>query len=143
MLEIKSFQFDNQDLIAKAFAIRTSVFVKEQGVDSDLEMDENDAIAHHYLVSDNDVAIATARWRETSNGIKLERFAVLENFRNQKIGDILLKKVLQDILPLNKTIYLHSQLKAVSFYERNGFVKIGEIFEEAGIKHYNMYYKSV
>ena len=41
-----------------------------------------------------------------------------------------------------KKIYLHSQLKAVPFYERNGFVKTGEPFKEAGMEHYHMDFKT-
>ena len=73
-------------------------------------------------------------------GIKLERFAVLPGFRNRGIGEIILKEVLKDVLQLEKPVYLHSQVKAVPFYHRNGFFTVGEEFTEAGIGHFFMEY---
>lgn len=140
MIEIVSFFYDNKDLLTKALEIRTKVFVQEQGVDANLEMDAFDRFAHHYIAFLENNPIATARWRETEKGIKLERFAVLKEYRNNKIGEKLLNKVLNDVLPLKKIIYLHSQINAVNLYLRNGFKIDGNEFNEAGIKHFKMYY---
>ena len=137
MFKVKRFSFHDRELAEKAFAIRKKVFVEEQGVDPSLEYD-NEEMAHHYLLLLGEKPIATARWRETVKGIKLERFAVLPEFRNRGIGEVILKEVLKDVIPLEKMIYLHSQVKAVTFYERNGFYKVGEQFTEAGIGHFLM-----
>ena len=139
MYEVKRFTANDKEIADKAFAIRKKVFVEEQGVDASLEY-ANEEAAHHYLLLLAGKPIATARWRETDKGIKLERFAVLHEFRNRGIGEIILKEVLRDVATLGKKIYLHSQLRAVPFYERNGFEKAGEIFTEAGIEHYYMEY---
>jgi len=132
---------DLRDLDA-AFAIREKVFVEDQGVPATLENDAHDRTdARHYLARTADSTPAgAARWRETENGVKLERFAVLEGFRNQEIGAALLYAVLADVqaeLP-DAEIYLNAQLRAVPFYERHGFRKEGELFEEANIQHYRM-----
>jgi len=132
---------DLRDLDA-AFAIREKVFVEDQGVPATLENDAHDRTdARHYLARTADGTPAgAARWRETENGVKLERFAVLEGFRNQEIGAALLYAVLADVqaeLP-DAEIYLNAQLRAVPFYERHGFRKEGELFEEANIQHYRM-----
>jgi predicted GNAT family N-acyltransferase len=143
MIRIERFKVgEKPELAEKAFAIRREVFVVEQHVDPDLEYDEHEAGANHYLLYLDDVPVATARWRETSKGIKLERFATLKEHRNEGIGNHILDRVMDDILPLNKPIYLHSQVRAISFYERNGFVRKGNIFIEANIQHYTMTYKS-
>jgi len=42
---------------------------------------------------------------------------------------------------LNVTIYLHAQIQVVDFYQKLGFIKVGDLFEEAGIKHYMMTFK--
>jgi len=139
MFVINRFSFEDKHLAAMAFAIRRSVFVEEQGVDAALEYDHEEE-AHHYLLLLGEKPIATARWRETEKGIKLERFAVLPSFRNRGIGEIILREVLKDVTSAGKPVYLHSQLKAVSFYERNGFRKEGPVFSEAGIEHYLMRY---
>ncbi|MDP1621857.1 MAG: GNAT family N-acetyltransferase [Bacteroidales bacterium] len=140
MFSVKKFSFQDKELSELAFSIRRQVFVEEQGVDAFLEYDHEE-VSHHYLLFLAEKPIATARWRKTDKGIKLERFAVLPQFRNRGIGDIILKEVLIDVISLGKLIYLHSQLKAVPFYERNGFKKAGEMFLEAGIEHFLMKYE--
>jgi predicted GNAT family N-acyltransferase len=140
MIEVKRISFQEHALAEQVFAIRRKVFVEEEGVDPKLEYDREEE-AHHYLLLIAEKPIATARWRETEKGIKLERFAVLPEFRNRGLGQIILKEVLKDVIPLGKKIYLHSQLRAVSFYKRNGFMKEGPIFYEANMGHYLMTYK--
>ena len=132
---------DLRDLDA-AFTIREKVFVIGQGVPAAKEHDEHDRRdARHYLARLGDGTPAgAARWRETDNGVKLERFAVLEGFRNQQLGAALLHAVLADVqaeLP-DADVYLNAQLRAVPFYERHGFRTEGEVFEEANIQHYRM-----
>jgi predicted GNAT family N-acyltransferase len=141
MYEVKKFSFNAQDLASQAFAIRYKVFVEEEGVDPNLENDHEED-SHHYLLLLGGKAVATARWRETEKGIKLERFAVLPEFRNRGLGGIILKEVLNDVMPLGKTIYLHSQLRAVPFYERHGFMKEGDVLYEAGMAHFLMKMKN-
>jgi len=137
--EIISFRFDERpEFAAKANHIRQSVFVEEQNVDPALEYDEYENVATHYLLFDDNKPVATARWRETANGIKLERFATLFSHRNKGLGALLLQRVLDDVSARSKRIYLHSQLKAIPFYERHGFVKLGEQFSEADIEHFEM-----
>lgn len=139
MIEIISFSTgDRPDLAEQANKIRQEVFVVEQHVDPKLEYDEHEAEATHYLLFVEGKAVATARWRETSRGLKLERFATLKSHRNKGLGAIMLEDILDDITPLGKEIYLHSQLKAIPFYERHGFVTEGEMFTEAEIEHYTM-----
>ena len=138
MIKVLSFTTKDKKLTKLVFQIRQEVFVVEQNVDPELEYDEFEDISQHYLVFKNDTPVATARWRKTEKGIKLERFSLLKKYRNKGIGTILLKKVMQDILPLNKNIYLHSQVSAVNLYLRQGFKVSGEKFMEAGIEHYFM-----
>ena len=132
---------DLRDLDA-AFTIREKVFQQEQAVPAALEHDEHDRRdARHYLAHAADGTPAgAARWRETAHGVKLERFAVLAGFRNQEIGAVLLHAVLADVQAErpNADVYLNAQLRAVPFYERHGFRKVGEVFEEAAIQHYKM-----
>ena len=141
MLEVKKFTFADKEFAEQAFAIRRKVFVEEEGVDPRLEYDSNEETAHHYLLSIGEKPIATARWRETEKGIKLERFAVLPEFRNRGFGEVILKAVLNDVIPSGKLVYLNSQLRAVPFYERHGFVKEGTVFYEANMGHYYMKYR--
>ena len=86
----------------------------------------------------DDKSIGTARWRLINDKVKLERFAILEQYRGKKYGDLLLKKVIEDASKENKVLYLHAQLKAIPFYERRGFQKVGDLFVECEIEHYKM-----
>jgi predicted GNAT family N-acyltransferase len=137
MLLVKSFDTNSSVMYQAALVIRRQVFIEGQNVDPALEI-ENEDKCTHYLLLLNDQPVGTARWRETEKGIKLERFAILDAYRNKGLGTVLLEKVLQDIRPFGRKVYLHSQLKAVNYYQRQGFVKTGEIFNEAGIDHYLM-----
>jgi predicted GNAT family N-acyltransferase len=138
MIEIVGFGFDEKLLFSKAMDIRKSVFVEEQKVPPELEYDGFENESHHYLLFYNDEPIATARWRKTEKGIKLERFAMLYEYRNKGVGSELLQRIMKDVSSLGEKIYLHAQLKAVSYYEKAGFEKKGDVFVEAGIEHYLM-----
>ena len=125
------------------FDIRQKVFVEEQCVSPEEEYDEFENTSAHFLATYNNVPAGVARWRETDKGVKLERFAVLQEFRNKEIGSAILKAVLADVLPQHsdKTIYLHAQLPAMNFYSRHGFEKTGPQFTECEIEHFKMVLK--
>ncbi len=142
MILVKHITDLNSDEAQQLFAIRNQVFVVEQKVDHQLEHDSHDATAQHYLAYFNETPCGAARYRQTEKGIKLERFAMLSDFRNKNIGVAVLKKVLEDCLSSNKKIYLHAQISAYGFYLKNGFVDEGDHFFEAGIEHVMMVYKS-
>lgn len=128
----------------KAHDIRQKVFVEEQNVSREEEYDEYDTSgAYHYLATAEDgKGVGTCRWRLTEKGYKLERFAVLKEYRSQSVGSALLKRVIEDIytVGVDHPVYLHAQTKIESFYARHGFFKKGDIFYEANIPHYLMYY---
>ena len=65
---------------------------------------------------------------------------MLKQHRAKGLGAALLYAALQKV-DLSQYVYLHAQRQVVDFDEKHGFKKVGEIFEEAGIKHYKMYYK--
>lgn len=128
--------------LESAFAIRREVFVDEQHVSAEEEYDEFEDISTHFLARADGTPCGTARWRRTSNGVKLERFAVLKTFRGRGVGRALVKAVLDDVFsqqpePIER-IYLHAQVSAIPLYASFGFVSIGPMFEEAGIQHYKM-----
>ena len=141
MIEVRRATTEN-DLQA-AFAIREKVFVQEQQVPREAEYDEYEPVAKHYLATLDGLPCGAARWRKTDAGVKLERFAVLLEFRNRSIGGEMLRLVLQDVQAAQpgQKIYLHAQLPAVNFYKRYGFVEEGAMFTECDIQHYKMVYK--
>ena len=124
----------------EAFAIRKKVFIEEQSVDPSIEMDGFDDSATHIFAEVKGKPVWTARWRETENGIKLERFAVLPSFRGLNVGKKLVEFSLEQLRE-QENIYLHAQESVIRFYEKLGFKCQGEIFYEAEIPHKKMIYK--
>ena len=123
-----------------AFTIRKKVFVEEQKVPENIEWDEFEYSANHVLAYIQDKPAGTARWRQTQKGMKLERFAVLPEFRFCGVGKNLVHFILKELMN-SETIYLHAQEHVVKFYEYFGFVKKGGRFFEAGIPHWLMVLK--
>jgi predicted GNAT family N-acyltransferase len=126
-----------QEELESAFAVRRKVFVEEQGVSPELELDKEEESVHFLALSDNQPCGA-ARYRKTANGYKLERFAVLKEFRGKRVGQALVAAVLDDIPDQADIIYLNAQVDAVGLYAKFGFAVEGEQFEEAGIQHFKM-----
>ncbi|MCS7017779.1 MAG: GNAT family N-acetyltransferase [Cytophagales bacterium] len=128
--------------LAKAFDIRRKVFVVEQQVPENEEYDEFEATSRHFLALANGIPCGTARWRFTEKGIKMERFAVLPEFRGKQIGTALVAAVLNDINQhpesKGKVRYLHAQVGAMPLYAKFGFQQEGEMFSECDIWHYKM-----
>ena len=125
------------DKLEQVFAIRRKVFVDEQNCPPELEWEYEDESVH-FLGSVNGIPAAASRWRKTANGYKLERFAVLKEFRGIGVGQALVAAVLKDLPADAEYIYLHAQITAMPLYARFGFKKAGEQFEEAGIQHFKM-----
>lgn len=126
--------------LKSCWQVRREVFIEEQGVASELEMDGEDIRCTHIVIYDQEQAVATARIRQTADAYKFERFAVLKAFRSGKLGELLVKTALSCIEEGAK-IYLHAQVQVIGFYQKYGFVCVGEEFEEAGIKHVKMLFQ--
>ena len=138
ILEVK--KISTQEELEKAFAIRKIVFVNEQNCPPELEY-ENEDVSTHFLATLDNQPVGACRWRKTDAGYKLERFAVLSQFRGLGIGQELVKAVLADLPADADYIYLHAQTQAMGLYEKLGFEPTGPEFEEAGIRHYKMVLK--
>jgi predicted GNAT family N-acyltransferase len=141
MISVTSFSFSDSAQMDVANEIRRKVFVVEQQVSREEEYDSFEESSIHYLVFVDEIPVGTARWRITKDGIKLERFAVLKEYRKSGAGTAVLKKVLKDVIPLEKKIYLNAQLTAINFYLKEGFATEGDEFIEANIRHYKMTYQ--
>lgn len=131
----------SKEELEKVFAIRKIVFVDEQNCPPELEW-ENEEESIHFLALSDHQPCGACRWRKTPNGYKLERFAVLKEFRGQGVGRALVATALADLPADADYVYLNAQLDAMGLYAKFGFVPEGEQFEEAGIQHYKMVKKS-
>lgn len=127
--------------LESCFSIRRRVFVEEQAVREAEEYDGLDSVSTHFLAQVDGDPAGTARWRKTDKGYKLERFAVLKEFRGMGVGSALVQSVLADLpqdLPHDVPVYLNAQLQAMDLYRKFGFREEGSSFLEAGIRHYRM-----
>ncbi len=118
-------------------SLRDTVFVQEQGVSRELEWDGEDARCTHVLArNDSGIPIGTGRMRPDG---KIGRLAVLADWRGHGIGGELLELLISKANEFKlKSVYLHAQTRAISFYEKYGFRKEGSEFIEAGISHVKM-----
>lgn len=128
------------DDMETAFAIRRKVFVEEQRVPLELELDEHEGDATHFLayVDDEPVGTARMRWKDDYTA-KAERVAVLKPFRGAGIGRELMHAI-EKKAKQQKAVFvqLSAQMQAQMFYTRLGYIAYGDIYLDAGIEHIAM-----
>jgi predicted GNAT family N-acyltransferase len=125
--------------LAACFQIRMTVFVAEQNVPPELEMDAYDSTAIHYLALIDGAPVATARALDKSGLAKIGRVAVLRQFRGQGIGAALMNFIHEDLERRGfQTLILEAQTYAIGFYEKLGYEAHGGEFLDAGIPHRHM-----
>jgi predicted GNAT family N-acyltransferase len=122
---------------SQAAALRTQVFVAEQGVPAELEMDENDAVCWHALATDSTgETIGTGRLLPDGH---IGRMAVAAAWRGRGVGRALLDTLLEAANERGMAVQqLNAQTHAAGFYRPFGFVDDGDEFMEAGIPHLAM-----
>ncbi len=135
---------ETEQQLEQCLNIRKEVFVEEQKVPIDLEIDEFDRISpdvHHVLVEIDGTYAATGRLTYyKDNSAKMQRIAVRQTFRSQGIGKILLIALeeLARELGLSQSV-LDAQCQAETFYRKLGYETIStEPFDDAGIPHVRM-----
>jgi predicted GNAT family N-acyltransferase len=124
-------------LRAEAAAIRTTVFVHEQHVPAELELDEHDAVSVHALAREaGGRAIGTGRLLPDGH---IGRMAVLRDGRGRGTGTALLRALMREARRRGLAeVVLNAQVTAVPFYERHGFRTEGLPYDDAGIEHITM-----
>ncbi len=140
--EIRTVNTPDEDdsVYQDALSVRTDVFVEEQDVPADLEVDEHESDAIHFVAYDGDEPIGAARLRQPDETTgKVERVAVRSAYRERDVGTALMER-LEAVAREHglETMRLHSQVRAAPFYAQFGYERIGERFEEAGIPHIKM-----
>lgn len=125
---------------AEAFTIRQKVFVEEQQVPEELEIDAYEQEATHFLAYVNGVPAGTARMRwEDDQTAKAERVAVLAHFRGTGVGRALMHAIEREAKHHKAVaVKLNAQITAQPFYERLGYEAYGAPFFDAGIEHIAM-----
>lgn len=126
--------------IARCLAIRELVFIEEQAVPAELEVDGLDPRCRHYLATLGAEPVGAARVLPQDGRAKIQRVAVVPAARGQGVGLAIMQRILDDLAhePGMAEAWLESQIHAVAFYEALGFVAEGEEFLDAGIPHLTM-----
>ena len=135
--DIRIRQVDWHEERERIMSIREAVFVVEQKVPMEIELDDMDEHCLFVLAEDEDGnAIGTCRL--FSNG-KIGRLAVLKPYRGHGVGSALLRYIIDIALQQGiNDLYLHGQSYAMDFYIKHGFVPEGEEFIEADIPHFKL-----
>ena len=117
--------------------VRLMVFVAEQHVPKEEELDEWDAKSRHFIARDaQHMVMGCARLLPTG---QIGRLAVLKPFRRRGVGGALLEAVLRSAKAAGmREVWMYAQTHAEGFYAAHGFALEGERFMEAGIEHIMM-----
>ncbi len=121
--------------------IRYKCFVEEYGISFDDEIDlETEKEATSYLIYLKDKPVGCIRYRPYQDGYKVERIAILKEYRHKGIASMAVNYI-SDMIGAKYNpcvIYIHSMSNVVDLYKKCGYKVTGEEFLEAGIKHYPM-----
>ena len=137
--ELKIVSGSWKDLATPAKMIREAVFIQEQHIAAEDEWDAEDAVAVHFIVFQQDQAIATARLLSNHS---IGRVAVLTTARGLGVGQRLMQAVIDYARAEQRgLVKLSSQVHAIGFYQALGFEVQGEEYLDCGIPHIDMYLK--
>tara|TARA_B100000686_G_scaffold322260_1_gene375819 strand:- start:98 stop:532 length:435 start_codon:yes stop_codon:yes gene_type:complete len=119
--------------------IRESVFHRELGISKKDLFDEQDETCDHFLIFDGKQIVGSVRMRSIKKIIKLERMAILKDFRTKNYGKncILQLKEYYSKIGYSKII-LDSIYSVRNFYKKCDFIEEGEVFQRVGIDHIRM-----
>lgn len=126
-------------LMSAVYALRHEVFVLEQQVPEELEVDEDDKVATHLAAVSDGQVIGTLRIVHHERTAKIGRMAILASARKQGIGRELMERAAAAASRAGADeIILGAQLAARGFYKQLGYVEEGATFDDAGIPHVTM-----
>jgi predicted GNAT family N-acyltransferase len=122
-----------------ALAVRIAVFVEEQGIAREDEIDEYDDVAIHCVGYLDGAPVAAGRLVVMDGYGKVGRMAVLSEHRGRGIGAAVLVALEREGVARGVTLFrLSAQLTARPFYDRAGYAPVGDVYDEVGIPHIAM-----
>lgn len=122
-----------------AFKVRRLVFVEEQQVPEEEEIDQYDDECTHFVLYDQELPIGAGRFRNIDGIGKVERICVLSQSRGTGAGKLIMDKIEQYAKQNNySALKLNAQTQAIPFYDKLGYEIISEEFMDAGIPHRTM-----
>lgn len=128
------------EIYKDALAIRKAVFIDEQKVPEELEIDDLEHLCWHLVVYNMEHRpVATVRLLPQGEMVKIQRVAVVKEARGKKVGTEIMQIAMQKALLLGaKLIKLGAQKHAIPFYQKLGYEIVGREYMDAGIPHYDM-----
>jgi predicted GNAT family N-acyltransferase len=131
---------DTESLYQECVNIRFKVFVEEQNVPEEIEVDANEGVSTHFLLVDGDdesQPLGTVRYRPLDDHmVKVERMAVMKEARGHGYGYDLMNAVHEHAATAGyQAAKLGAQVQAIPFYEKLGYVVDSDVFDDAGIPH--------
>jgi predicted GNAT family N-acyltransferase len=130
---------EDRSLMEQAWKIRRRVFIEEQHVPEEIELDADDARAFHAIALESGSPIGCGRMVPHSDYVKIGRMAVLETHRGTGVGRRVLEFLMDHARRRGfRRAVLDAQTHAEEFYKKQGFIAVGAAFEEAGIMHRRM-----
>lgn len=136
-MEIK--RIATKEQLEDAFQVRKTVFVKEQGVAEEVELDEYEEICDHVIVYDEKMPVGTGRMRVVDEMAKLERICVLASHRMHSLGKTIMNELEEIAIEKGlKQAKLNGQVQAIPFYEKLGYETASTVFLEENIPHVKM-----
>ena len=138
LIKVERVEYSATESVIKQ--IRSTVFQQEQGVSEELEFDGLDDTAIQLIAYCDRLPAGTARIRDIEEQtVKIERLAVLSEYRGRGIGKALTIAALKIATDNNYRIAkVHAQEYIKSLYQKLGFEQMGNVFEEANIPHVKM-----
>jgi predicted GNAT family N-acyltransferase len=132
-------QVTTKDQLEDAYSVRRTVFVDEQQVPEEEEIDQFEDDATHIVLYDNEEPVGAARLRVLDGIGKLERICVLSSSRKNGAGKLLVNKLEEIAIEQGVSkLKLNAQTHAIPFYERLGYETVSDVFMDAGIPHVTM-----
>lgn len=133
------FTQNNKDMLS-CLDLRRTVFIEEQNVPENEEVDGDDPDCDHILLTVSDIPVGAARLKYYNDFIKVQRVCVLKNYRGQGIGSKIINFIIRHVEKndIRSSVRLGSQIHALEFYKRLGFIEFGEEYLDAGILHKDM-----
>ncbi|RDW18290.1 GNAT family N-acetyltransferase [Oceanobacillus arenosus] len=134
---VRVIESDNE--LQQAFNVRMEVFVLEQKVSEDIEIDELEEEATHFIGYEDMTPIAASRLRFVEEYGKLERICILKDYRGKSHGKELIEAMEATISAKGyKKAKLNAQTHAEGFYQKLGYTTVSGEFLDAGIPHVTM-----
>lgn len=139
-MEVKSTTDLDSQVHHDSVQIRTHVFVEEQHVLANLEVDADEGKATYFVVYDAGLPVATARILPEGTGYHVQRVAVEKAYRKHGLGKMVLNAIIAYAREQNVAfLKLGAQLQAIGFYKTLGFQLTDQPeFLDAGIRHREM-----